>query len=115
MLRSPALRIVVATLLLLLGCKQPARSHISSASASASHAPAVESALASATAVATASASSSASAVADAPDPKTVRPFLWRVEKGGKVSWLFGTMHLGADAEKQLNPVVWQRFEAATA
>jgi uncharacterized protein YbaP (TraB family) len=66
----------------------------------------------------TVSAAPSASAVASpevAPDPRTVRPFLWQVKKGALISWLFGTIHLGADAEKQLNPVVWKRFdESAT-
>lgn len=33
--------------------------------------------------------------------------------KGDKKSWLFGTMHLGTDAEKELHPVVFERLSAA--
>ena len=45
---------------------------------------------------------------AGAPIAKLEHPFLWRVESPeGRVSHLFGTFHLGIDAEKQLGPEVW--------
>src|SRR5215212_7933439 len=40
---------------------------------------------------------------AGAADPNAItRPFLWKAEKGGTTSWLFGTLHLGVNADTQL-------------
>ncbi len=58
---------------------------------------------------------SAAPSAEPAPAPVTARPFMWRVKKGEHVSWLFGTIHVGADAETQLNPVVWKHFAEAKA
>lgn len=41
------------------------------------------------------------------------KPFLWKVEKDGATSWLFGTIHLGVNADKQLPPVVFERLKEA--
>ena len=37
-------------------------------------------------------------------------PFLWEVSKGKDKSYLFGTIHVGVDADKDLPPSVWQAF-----
>jgi uncharacterized protein YbaP (TraB family) len=50
-----------------------------------------------------------------APAEVIARPFLWKVEKDGTTSWLFGTVHLGVNADKQLPPVVFQRLEESKA
>jgi uncharacterized protein len=49
------------------------------------------------------------------PDPASLlaRPYLWEVAKDGKKISLFGTMHLGVDAEKSLPTYVWARLDAA--
>jgi uncharacterized protein len=41
------------------------------------------------------------------------RPLLWSVEKDGRTSYLFGTMHLGIDPHARLPDVVWQKLDAA--
>lgn len=41
------------------------------------------------------------------------KPFLWQVKNGGKSSWLFGTIHLGVDAERELPKQVWDAFNAS--
>lgn len=43
------------------------------------------------------------------------KPFLWRAEKDGKTTWLFGTMHLGVDAETQLPAWVMDKVGQASA
>jgi uncharacterized protein YbaP (TraB family) len=62
------------------------------------------------------SAPPSASAGASAPVAPNDRPqpFLWEVTKDEKKNHLFGTMHLGTDAEKELHPIVFERLDAAT-
>jgi uncharacterized protein YbaP (TraB family) len=40
-------------------------------------------------------------------------PFLWSVEQGGARSYLFGTVHVGVDAERDLPKVVWRSFQEA--
>jgi len=42
-------------------------------------------------------------------------PLLWSVEKGGRTTYLFGTMHTGVDAAARLPPVVWAKLDAAPA
>src|SRR5690349_16614938 len=44
---------------------------------------------------------------------QVVRPFLWTSEKGGKQSYLFGTIHTGVDARKELPKEVWDAFDKA--
>lgn len=44
---------------------------------------------------------------------QVVRPFLWTSEIGGKQSYLFGTIHTGVDAHKELPKEVWDAFEKA--
>lgn len=41
------------------------------------------------------------------------RPFLWKAEKDGGTTWLFGTVHLGVNAETQLPPWVMTRLDGA--
>lgn len=41
------------------------------------------------------------------------RPFLWKAERGGTTTYLFGTMHVGVDAEARLPQLVWDGLEAA--
>ena len=41
-------------------------------------------------------------------------PFLWKVEKGGKHSWLFGTMHLGIKPD-EVDPKVHKAFKESKA
>jgi uncharacterized protein YbaP (TraB family) len=43
------------------------------------------------------------------------RPFLWKVEKAGTVNYIFGTMHLGVDADRALPPGLWTIFDGARA
>lgn len=54
---------------------------------------------------------------AEAPAKKQAgRPFLYRVEgQGAKKGsgWLLGTIHMGADPDEALHPIVWQQFDAA--
>ena len=93
------------------GCKE---SPATSSTASGASAAAIDSASgAPASATGSTSAAPAASAVALAPEA-AARPFLWVVphEKGN--SYLFGTMHLGADAERQLNPIVWDKLAETT-
>ncbi len=42
-------------------------------------------------------------------------PFLWKLSKGEQSGHLFGTVHIGVDPNKALNPIVWKRFAAAKA
>ncbi len=49
---------------------------------------------------------------APAKDPLP-RPFLWKAERGGTTTYLFGTMHVGVDAESRLPQLVWASLEAA--
>lgn len=42
-------------------------------------------------------------------------PLLWSVEKDGKTTYFFGTMHRGVDAATRLPSGVWQRLDAAPA
>jgi hypothetical protein len=58
--------------------------------------------------------SPSASAAMDAPAPVTAQPFLWEVRAKEKQSYLFGTMHIGTDAEKELHPIVFNRLDGAS-
>ncbi|HUQ02678.1 MAG TPA: TraB/GumN family protein [Kofleriaceae bacterium] len=46
-----------------------------------------------------------------APAEVIAKPLLWKLEKDGTTSWLFGTIHLGVNADKQLPPIVFQRLE----
>jgi hypothetical protein len=41
------------------------------------------------------------------------KPFLWQVKKGPQQAWLFGTIHVGVDAERELPKDVWNAFKAA--
>ena len=41
------------------------------------------------------------------------KPFLWKAKKGTQQSWLFGTIHLGIDAERELPKEVWDAFNAS--
>lgn len=41
------------------------------------------------------------------------KPFLWQVKKGSEQAWLFGTIHLGVDAERELPKEVWDAFKHA--
>jgi uncharacterized protein YbaP (TraB family) len=41
------------------------------------------------------------------------KPLLWKMEKDGKTSWLFGTIHLGVNAETQLPKAVFDHIDEA--
>lgn len=43
------------------------------------------------------------------------KPFLWVVERDGRSTVLFGTMHMGVDPLRQLPEAVWSRLDAAPA
>jgi uncharacterized protein YbaP (TraB family) len=43
------------------------------------------------------------------------KPFLWKVEKAGTVNYVFGTMHIGVDAERSFPPWVWAILDGAKA
>lgn len=47
--------------------------------------------------------------------PTIEKPFLWKAEKGGATSWLFGTIHLGVNAETQLPPWVMEKINTVGA
>jgi uncharacterized protein YbaP (TraB family) len=75
------------------------------------------------TASATASATSSPTAQSSAaPAPKTAPtsataknpPFLFQVKKGTAVNFIFGTMHLGIELERDINPVVLDSLTASS-
>jgi uncharacterized protein len=38
-------------------------------------------------------------------------PLLWRLEKDGQTSYLFGTMHMGVDPTSRLPDIVWNKLE----
>lgn len=42
-------------------------------------------------------------------------PLLWAIEKDGKTTYAFGTIHTGVDADARLPPAVWAKVEAAPA
>ena len=42
------------------------------------------------------------------------RPFLWKIDKESGPTYLFGTIHIGVDPEKELPPSVWKAFEQST-
>lgn len=42
-----------------------------------------------------------------------VKPLLWSAEKGGKTTYLLGTIHVGVDAEARLPSSVWDKLVAA--
>ncbi|MBE7452961.1 MAG: TraB/GumN family protein [Kofleriaceae bacterium] len=48
-----------------------------------------------------------------APRAAITRPLLWKAEKDGVTTWLFGTMHLGVDAERQLPAYVFDKLTAS--
>src|ERR1700754_683478 len=52
---------------------------------------------------------------ANAPTPKDPlpHPLFWSVEKGGKKTYVLGTMHIGIDADNRLPLYVWCRLHAA--
>jgi uncharacterized protein len=111
----PTLRALAALLTLWLftiACSSGDGGASSSSAIAASPPSAPASAAPSASVRTSATALPSASA-AETPPTHRPPPFLWEVTKGEKKSWLFGTMHLGTDAEKELHPVVFERLSAA--
>jgi uncharacterized protein len=46
------------------------------------------------------------------PKPADPQPFLWKVEKGGNVVWLYGTIHNGGKAE--VPPAAWTALTTST-
>jgi uncharacterized protein len=40
------------------------------------------------------------------------KPLLWKAEKDGKTSYLFGTIHVGVDPTTRLPDLVWQKLDA---
>lgn len=43
-------------------------------------------------------------------DTKITRPFLWQIEKDDKISFLFGTFHLGIDSNADIPLLVWKKL-----
>jgi hypothetical protein len=41
------------------------------------------------------------------------RPLLWSIAKGGRTTYILGTMHMGIDAEARLPQIVWDKLDAA--
>src|SRR5690349_16793577 len=39
------------------------------------------------------------------------RPLLWKLERDGKTSFAFGTMHMGVDPETRLPDIVWNKLD----
>jgi len=54
-----------------------------------------------------------ATARAAAPPGPSPRPYLWRVERYARTSYLFGTIHVGLDCEAALGPAGLQALDAA--
>lgn len=50
-----------------------------------------------------------------APVKVITRPLLWKAEKDGTTSWLFGTFHVGVNADTQLPKVVFERLKESKA
>lgn len=48
-----------------------------------------------------------------APAQVITKPFLWKAERDGVTSWLFGTIHLGVNADTQLPEVVFEKLKEA--
>jgi len=57
--------------------------------------------------------SGSASATPTPAPAAIAKPFLWKADKDGATTWLFGTIHIGVDAAADLPPWVGQRLDAA--
>jgi len=55
---------------------------------------------------------SAMSGVAEPPSASP-RPYLWRVERYGRTSYLFGTIHVGLDAEAALGPAGREALDGA--
>jgi uncharacterized protein YbaP (TraB family) len=98
-----ALCLVAPCLSACKGEATPGAARSASASASSSAAPAAQ---------ASASAGSANAGGSAAPQlpAMTARPLMWEVEGKGGTSYLFGTMHIGADIDRELHPVVWARL-----
>jgi hypothetical protein len=99
---------------LAIGCGEGSSSHPSaretgtSAALSGSVPPALTSSAESS------AAAPNASAAPGAATTVTAQPFLWEVKAKDKRSHLFGTMHIGTDAEKELHPIVFDRLDGAS-
>lgn len=50
-----------------------------------------------------------------APAQVISKPLLWKAERDGITSWLFGTIHLGVSADSQLPEVVFERLNESRA
>jgi uncharacterized protein len=68
---------------------------------------------ATATAPAAVAAPPAAPPVSDADDDAVGRPFLWEVRGKAGTSYLFGTIHAGFQADRELPQVVWDKLAAA--
>jgi uncharacterized protein len=114
MLRAMRPQILVVALCALFACESKPRTE-----------PAVEPSVPISAKVATPTASASASAAPQASaapsastsaDPAArAQPILWEVKGPSGSTYLFGTMHLGTDGERQLNSVVWDKLDQAAA
>jgi uncharacterized protein YbaP (TraB family) len=96
----------------LVACSDPAPVVVNSAAPEAVTASA-SSAEPTATVIASASASSPVLPAPPAP-VVTTTPIMFEVKKGDVLlGYLFGTMHTGVDAEKELNPIVFRKLDEA--
>jgi hypothetical protein len=116
--QSPVRVLVLVFAWLFVACGQgdggaAAGSGRAAQTAPAVSAPSAPAGSASGAASAAVTAAPSASASAESAPTDRPQPFLWVAKKGATTSHLFGTMHLGTDAEKELHPMVFERLDAA--
>jgi len=52
-------------------------------------------------------------ATEDAVSQLITRPFLWTMKKGGRTNYLFGTVHVGVNAERDLPGSVWRALRSS--
>ncbi len=97
----------------LVACSNPPAGQSSAAPGALATESAVNSVAPTASVVASASASSPVLPAPPAP-VVTTTPVMFEVKKGDVVAgYLFGTMHTGVDAEKELNPIVFRKLDLA--
>jgi uncharacterized protein YbaP (TraB family) len=48
-------------------------------------------------------------------EPHAATPLLWKIERDGKTSYAFGTMHAGIDPRTAIAPVVWTALDSERA
>lgn len=105
--------VVVFTLWLTVACDRGPATEPKPSAAGGSASPQLETPT-TAPALASASAVPSAAPSADPAAATGGDPILFALEKNGAKSFVFGTMHVGTDVEKDLAPVVLETFDGAS-